>query len=362
MENSKKLNQKLIKSKFIYFIGAGFSKILGYPIMGEFVDKYLINDLPVRSQLIIEVIKKATGSKDLEIILSSLEKMIDTKYSFKLEEIVNLAEKYMKEATYKIRDPIYLTDKKIDKKSNIINDLNRTVSLIKRKIFETYRPKKRVDYSILDYFFNPLINFNNTHLGKILIPIFTTNYDNVIEDYLKSKKQKITIINGFDKDRIFDKNELTVSKSKNNINVYIFHLHGSIYFYEDKNFNCIRLAEISSFQEDKNYINKIIYPTIDKAPKDEPYFSYYDYLSRCLDNTYYVIFIGYSFRDFESLVRVRSSLIYNKNLKIIIVDNHSDHLKEKIFNNDDRVLSFHCHFDRKEDLKALSDKLSEINL
>ena len=362
MENNRKLNNKLIKSKIVYFIGAGFSKILNYPIMSEFVDKYLIKGLPNRSKLIIEAIKNATGSSDLEIILSALEKMIDTKYSFRLEEVVDLADKIMQEATYNVSDPISLTKKKTEQKTKIIYDLNRTVSSIKRKIFQTYRPKSKVDYSTLDYFFNHIINFNNNNAGKILIPIFTTNYDNVIEGYFKSKKQEITIINGFNKDNIFDINELTVSKSKNNINIYIFHLHGSIYFYEDKNFNCIRHAEISSFQEDENYINKIIYPTTDKTPKDEPYFSYYDYLSRCLDNAHYIIFIGYSFRDFESLVRVKSSLIYNKKLKLIIIDNHSDMLKKKIFNNDDRVLSYHCHFNRPDDLRALSNKLSTINL
>lgn len=357
MKTNSKLNQKLIKSKFIYFLGAGFSKILGYPTMNEFVDKHLINNLPVRSELIIRVIKKLEKTKDLEIILSSLEKMIDTKYSFKLEEIVNLAEGHMKAAISKVNNPVSLTDGKIDKRLRIIRDLKNTVSLIKKKIFEIYRPKRKIDYSILDYFFNPLINFNNNNAEKILIPIFTTNYDNVVEEYIRSKKQKITIINGFNRDKIFDKNELALSKYKNNINIYIFHLHGSIYFYEDKEFKCIRHLEISSYLEDGNYFNKIIYPTTDKTPKDEPFFSYYDYLSRCLDNAYCVIFIGYSFRDFESLVRVKSSMIYNKTLKIIIIDNHSDNLKKRIFNNDDRVISYHCHFDKAEHLKALSSKL-----
>lgn len=123
-----------------------------------------------------------------------------------------------------------------------------------------------------------------------------------------------------------------------------------------------KYSEISSYLEDDNYFNKIIYPTTDKTPKEEPFFTYYDYLSRCLDSAYYVIFIGYSFRDFESLVRVKSSLIYNTKLKLIIIDNHSDMLKKKIFNNDDRVLSYHCHFDKIEDLKKISNKLIDLDI
>lgn len=81
METNRNLNKGLIKSKIVYFLGTGFSKILDYPIMSEFVDKYL-KDLPTRSGIIKNAFKVATGSSALEVILSVLEKMIDIKYSF----------------------------------------------------------------------------------------------------------------------------------------------------------------------------------------------------------------------------------------------------------------------------------------
>ena len=99
METKMKLNQELIKSKFVYFVGAGFSKILNYPLMNEFVDNCLTDDLPDRSKLIIEFIKKTTGSNDLENILSSLQKIIDTKYSFKIDSVVNYALELMNKPT-----------------------------------------------------------------------------------------------------------------------------------------------------------------------------------------------------------------------------------------------------------------------
>ncbi len=233
MKNNKKFNE------IVYFIGAGFSKILGYPIMNEFVDKYLTENLPTRSELIVEVIKKVTVSTDLEVILSALEKMIDTKYSFKLKEIIDYAQANMGK-NENSSDSISSTMKIVSQEPNIINDLSETVSLIKKKIFQTYKPKRKSDYSKLDYFFAPIINFNGNHTGKISIPIFTTNYDNVIEDYFRSKKQEINIINGFNRNNIFDIKELEVSKFNNNIIISIFNLHGSYYFYEDQEVNSIK--------------------------------------------------------------------------------------------------------------------------
>lgn len=137
-------------------------------------------------------------------------------------------------------------------------------------------------------------------------------------------------------------------------------MHGSIYFYEDKELNCVKYSEISAYQQDKNYENRIIYPTKDKIPKDEPFFTYYDYLTRYLDNASYVVFIGYSFRDFESLVRIKSSLIYNKDLKVIIIDNAANELKSNIFSNDKRVYPLNYYLISNLFKKEIKIKLKEI--
>ena len=209
-----KLNQELIKSKFVYFVGAGFSKILNYPLMNEFVDNCLTDDLPDRSKLIIEFIKKTTGSNDLENILSSLQKIIDTKYSFKIDSVVNYALELMNKPTsdkisksnkYQIPSNA-LINPIIDNDSIIVQDIEyNTISKIKKKIFQTYRPRNRVDYSILKYFFNPLISSVSENT---IIPIFTTNYDNVIEEYFKRSKAKFKISNSFNNNNIFDPDEL----------------------------------------------------------------------------------------------------------------------------------------------------------
>lgn len=352
MEHNKKLNQSLVKSKIVYFIGAGFSKILDYPTMSDFVGKCL--KVKGRTPSIVSAIEKVQETKDLETILSELDKMLSTKYSFVLEKYINVIDKGF---SYKgpPTDEILKTDNTI-----VIPRIRFAINFIKERIFETYKPKKRLDYKKLDLFFSPIFNSIKSPTTKTSVPIFTTNYDHVIEEYFKSKIQDINIINGFDEENIFDSLILERTKLKKGINVFLSHLHGSIYFYKDKEFNQIKYIEISSYLQNKDYINWLIYPTADKTPIEEPFFNYYDYLSRCLDKAHYVLFIGYSFRDFETLIRIRSSLIYNKNLKLIIIDNNSDHLKEKFFNDDNRVESYHYHFNKIDDLKTLSNKLSTI--
>jgi len=63
------------------------------------------------------------------------------------------------------------------------------------------------------------------------------------------------------------------------------------------------------------YKNTIIYPTGDKAANREPYFSAYEYFSRCCEQAELLIVIGYSFRDYEALNRLMGRLEGMKRLR-----------------------------------------------
>ncbi len=340
-----KPNLKILNPKIVIFLGAGFSNVVNYPTMGEFVKKHLGKSLDLETRSIISAIKIAKETDDLEVVLSELDKMSDTKYCFNLELYLNST----KEVRSKQIDSAYKDETKkniiLNYRKPVIYSIDRTIRLIKKRIFEVYRPKSGLDYTIYDAIFKPIFNINKIgNTKKFALSIFTTNYDNVIEDYFESNNQNdIDIVNGFGRNRKFNPKIFERYSIKDRNRVFIFHLHGSIYFFEDKDFKCIRFSEIPTYQEDANYKNQIIYPTKDKTPKDEPFLTYYNYLSRLLDVTEYVIFIGYSFRDYESLVRIQSSLNYNDKLRVIIVDNKAKELKKKYFNNIRKVYSLEYH-------------------
>jgi hypothetical protein len=67
------------------------------------------------------------------------------------------------------------------------------------------------------------------------------------------------------------------------------------------------------------YKNVIIYPTGDKATNREPYFSAYEYFSRCCEQAKLLIVIGYSFRDYEALNRLKGAAKRNESLKVVVV-------------------------------------------
>jgi hypothetical protein len=66
------------------------------------------------------------------------------------------------------------------------------------------------------------------------------------------------------------------------------------------------------------YQNAIIYPTGDKAANLEPYFSAYEYFSRCCEQAELLIVIGYSFRDYETLHRLMGAHRRNEELKVLL--------------------------------------------
>ena len=83
-----KSNLKILNPKIVIFLGAGFSNVLNYPIMSEFVKKHLVANLDFETRHIISAIKIVKETDDLEVILGELDKINDTKYCFNMEQYV----------------------------------------------------------------------------------------------------------------------------------------------------------------------------------------------------------------------------------------------------------------------------------
>lgn len=360
------LQKKLIKSKIVLFLGAGFSNLVEYPIMNKFM-KILEKDLNTEEKSIIEIIKILKNTEDLEEIFGQLEEIINIGYIVNFNEFI--ATKNKLDATL---SPVSASTNTsnysavlrgvLRKEKEEIYICKKLFSKIKKKLFEVYRPKIDINY-LNNYgnFFNTLIELSEKSNQKIFIPIFTTNYDVVIEKYFETLDNKnIEIINFFNNKNNFDQTILKNKRLIKKINILIMHLHGSIFFYKDKDEDLVKNLEISEYLESNRYENQIIYPLKDKTPREEPFFTYYDLLARCLDYTEYAIFLGYSFRDFESLVRIKSALIFNKKIKILIVDQNADELKKYYFNNSKKVITLNQYFIKEIFNKDIPQKIKEI--
>ena len=240
----------------------------------------------------------------------------------------------------------------------------RSLSLKKR---EHYRDTD--DINIVAEKYTPLFELikKETKKQPITIPIFTTNYDNIIEDFC-CQDDNFNLIDGVryvkgHRGGILDFREFEkLDQLENKINVVLLKLHGSICWEWDDKKKIIRVnpKPIDDLHDPEVY-KFYIAPTKEKIASDHPYRELYEYLHRCLDNAKLFIIIGYSFRDYDSLTKIKSSLDFNEDLKIIILNDKAEDLKKLLFGDyGNRVIPIPCFFGSDDEAKYLALIQEEI--
>jgi hypothetical protein len=98
----------------------------------------------------------------------------------------------------------------------------------------------------------------------------------------------------------------------------LFKLHGSTdWILID---SMIRRAEARYVTEgEEHWQNCLIYPARKKVALEDPYFTCYDYLARCFERAQTCLTIGYSFRDYDALMRLRAAMFQNEKLNLLLV-------------------------------------------
>jgi hypothetical protein len=64
----------------------------------------------------------------------------------------------------------------------------------------------------------------------------------------------------------------------------------------------------------------MIYPAQSKVASEEPFFTGYDFLQRCLSRAEFCLTVGYSFRDYDTVMRFRVAARTNKKLRVAVLD------------------------------------------
>jgi hypothetical protein len=159
------------------------------------------------------------------------------------------------------------------------------------------------------------------------LPVFTTNYDWVFELIAEAKDDEVNLIDGFRVgssmgghwDQAVFKN---FKPNEDRMNLALFKLHGSTSWYREQSpYNRIRkFAQPSTALAGLPAV--LIYPTQakDKAVKEDPFKTAYEYLLETLVRTNLCIVIGFSFRDPAIHETFRTALEKNSKLKLIVVE------------------------------------------
>jgi SIR2-like domain len=306
----------------ILFLGAGASHSLGKMLMGEFIEHLKSKPEIAQYALFGDVVKK---NPDLEFLmeeLASIGRMDFLDYGFSTRSTPPPPV-----SGWPIRG-----ERSFRELSVVASKLTK---LVRREIFLHYR--ETFDTFALHQLYQPLLH-KMTNGTNSPVVIFTTNYDLAVENFCRFSNGEYQVVDGFEHDANGDRyvwsrevfGQLRTSGARN---VVLFKLHGSTNWMDDGP-DMLRLP-VSSFADgDDWHSNLMIYPATRKIATDDPYFTCYWYLEECLSRANHCLAIGYSFRDYDVLTRIKGAVLRNPKLVLEVLDPCADSILQTLNRHD----------------------------
>lgn len=369
-------NEYILNSKCFLFAGAGASKPFDKWLMNEFID-HLITEIhshtvpPIGLHGLLATIIDYRG-KDLENILKEINDITekndylgDTRRINYIHNVLEGDPERHKQAMAVLGrgQPPAITSSLFSRNYSELTKMCRQLrNVIEKMIYDHYGVVNREKIvEVYDSLVNTLMEIVGEH--KIL-PIFTTNYDNCFEEYVK--EGNFELVDGFSptyggreiiwKDDTFDNLRPNMAKRY----LILFKLHGSVTWYDDA--GVIKYLSASIHRPSNEKIkNVLIYPAKNKIALDNPFFTAYDYFQRCLDHSVSGVFIGYSFRDYDTVTKIKSALKFNDKLRLLILSPNADEIVLQFFpDSRGRVFPLSYEFGSKDHQESYLREISEF--
>jgi len=291
----------------LLFLGAGASKPYGKLLMGEFVRSFKQKtegtplQYPHNSSSLLNAI--CDKHEDLEFLIEELEALSSRDYLEK-QSIISSNPNLPGEEW---RWPDF---------QQLAIEARRLLALLKREVYLEYRSiPDPTQTAILT---KPISLLHNDPGPTV---VFTTNYDPAVERYCAA--QSLRLIDGFVHDQrtqeyLWSRGAFDELSGSPNESLVLFKLHGSANWHLEQGRIIKGLPTYDA--DDPDYRNVMIFPATRKVAIEEPFFTAYDYLEQCLDKADSCLVIGYSFRDYDTLMRFKSAKLSNKHLRIAVLD------------------------------------------
>jgi hypothetical protein len=303
------LSPIILDSPVLLFLGAGASAPLGKLLMDSFVKK-LFKEVREEAPLNMLHLLVEFRGLDLEAIMGELDTLIGMNYASSVSGSHDV----------KIGDGSREIGFSLERRT-----ATRLQFLIKHTVIREFRD---IDAQRALQLYTPLFDqiFSTFDPTKYCLIIFTTNYDPAIEMFCQGKYQEYNLCDGFAYDpsdrqnywhrSVFDTFELDPRKR----NIVLFKIHGSTDWLHVKSRNKIRRGQAMYDAMDSDaYSNVLIYPATRKIATSEPFYSGYEYYQRCCERAQKCIAVGYSFRDYDALTRLRGASSMNEGLQLALV-------------------------------------------
>lgn len=284
----------------LLFLGAGASKPYGSMLMGEFVQSF----------------RKKAASVLLDAICSKQEDL-----EFLIAELDALGSRdYLESQTFNPYPDGGAREQRWAGFSQLASEARSLLADLKREVYLHYRALS--DPTRTSILAKPIELLKSDSYPTV---VFTTNYDPAVERFCASQGLRLT--DGFvhkeqTQEYVWDRVAFDRFAGSPENSLVLFKLHGSATWHLEHE----RILKGPPMYDinDPEYRNVMIYPATTKVAISEPFFTAYDYLERCLDAAESCLVIGYSFRDYDTLMRFKSAKLSNRRLRIAVLDPHAD--------------------------------------
>ena len=303
----------ILSSPIILFLGAGASAALQKRMMEEFVNKTNLDISDQQQNSMLKLLTEFCGP-DLEAIMGELDTLTGMKYALSVSGYRDLK--------FSRRDAGGPTVEAFSLQKEVAADLQGS---IRHAIIREYRD---VDAGQTVKLYKSLFDclFSNLDASNQCLVIFTTNYDPAIEIFCREKFHEYSLCDGFpydvaSREHYWDRADFDNFKlDRRKRNIVLFKIHGSVDWLRVVSTDKIKRGQpMYTAIDSQAYKNVLIYPATRKIAMDDPYYSGYEYYQRCCEKAKLCLAIGYSFRDYDALTRLRGASSVNEKLRLALI-------------------------------------------
>lgn len=357
-------SEAIVTSPVALFLGAGASKPFDKKLMAEFIKHLAQRTVLGQEPLFNEIINSETGA-DLEHLFEELDEW-SRKQNYKSTEPLTAEGRNLRFLGMASGDSSGITSGV--EIANVAREASRILNELRKAVFNEYCNIEDKWREPLVRAFDPVFTviFDHVNPTKHPVPVFTTNYDPAIETFCAEKAPDYVLRDGFVlqpnaayvwREQAIHALDVTADPRKH---IALFKLHGSTGWYEMGG-NFVK-SPVPLYTAGRDGIaNLLIYPAKRKVALNNPYFTAYDYFQRTLEHCKLCVVIGYSFRDYDALSRLRSAAAFNASLRVLVIDPNADSLCQGLRTKGVNAEPLTAHFGKEEGAPLLPSSSKGLN-
>jgi hypothetical protein len=307
MSNDRKhqLSSDICGSRLLLFLGAGASASLGLKLMGPFMDLLEKGMGRALLEFMGEMFKVRGAYRDLEVLFETIEK-------------------YESTASWCAAQPAWKRVISTQQFGDFLGDVKQVKALAAELVVSHY---SQVDAnSVLRLYKDFLLLLLESNSPRHL-PVFTTNYDTAIEDFVDAAGHEFQLIDGFSTGsrRVWSPDILHGYQAEpadaHKYRILLFKLHGSsTWRLNTRTGKYTKESTAEPAADGSAHENALVWPGLTKTIKKGPYEIHYAYLEESLRHARLCVVIGFSFRDDVIRNHFTHALAANQDLEIAVID------------------------------------------